>query len=170
MDPHVLRASYDRFAPRYDEIFESQQAPKIDALRRHLPDPPPGPILDGGCGTGLLQRLTGWPVVQVDFSAEMLTHNPAPRRLVADLGALPFHDHTFGAVISVTALLDFGPEIRGLSELIRVLRPGGWLALTVLKVDDLPSLESALGRAPVDLVERLDLGQDMGFICQRRAP
>ncbi|MFN3202277.1 MAG: class I SAM-dependent methyltransferase [Bradymonadia bacterium] len=167
MDPHVLQGSYDRFAPRYDEIFLEQQRPKITAISEALPSPPPGPVLDAGCGTGLLHRLTGWPAVQVDFSREMLHHNPGPQRVLGDLGRLPFPDGVFGTACCVTALLDFGPDIRGLSELIRVVRPGGYLALSALKVDDLPSLESALAAAPLTELKRLDLDQDMGWILQR---
>lgn len=169
MQLDLLRRSYDRFAPKYDEIFEPQQAPKIAALAGALPRPLPEPMLDLGAGTGLASRMLHAPMIQVDASRGMLSRATG-RRAQADMRRLPFADQTFGAILSVTALLDFidpGPSI---AEMARVLRPTGWLALSVLKIENIAALQDALADHGFAIVERLDLEQDLGFICRPLNP
>jgi ubiquinone/menaquinone biosynthesis C-methylase UbiE len=98
-------------------------------------------ILDAGCGNGryskfLLRRadpdavLTGF-----DISVNMLAR--ARRRLAsprvslaaADLTRLPYADRSFDAVVSGWVLEHLPDPRPGLSELSRVLRPGGKLLL-----------------------------------------
>jgi SAM-dependent methyltransferase len=52
-----------------------------------------------------------------------------------DLEALPFADHSFDAVLCSHVLEHVGDDRRALSEIRRVLRPGG-LALLLVPVDD----------------------------------
>lgn len=168
MDPAIFRRSYDRFAPRYDAIFTAQQAPKIRALFAALPRPLPAPAVDLGCGTGLVARLTGLDPIGLDVSRGMLQRCPG-RRVQGDMARLPFADAAFGLAFAVTSLLDFGPDPPAVAEMARVLRPDGLLAISALKRDDLPALEAALARARLQVIRRLDLVQDAGYIC-RRAP
>ncbi|RDI49962.1 class I SAM-dependent methyltransferase [Nocardia mexicana] len=97
-------------------------------------------ILDAGCGSGPLfaaLRERGADVTGIDASARMLEH--ARRRLgaeadlrVADLAdPLPFPDGAFDDVVASLVLhylQDWGPT---LSELRRVLVPGGRLVASV---------------------------------------
>lgn len=103
-------------------------------------------VLDVGCGSGhsielLVPLVAQGSVSGVDPSAIMVSraqhrnaHSlPASRVVIetAAVEALPFVDETFDAVMSVhTAYFwpDFG---RALTEIRRVLRPGGRLALTL---------------------------------------
>lgn len=164
-----LRRSYDRFAPRYDEIFEPQQTPKIEALAAALPDPLPAPAIDLGAGTGLAGRLLAGrlsgPLVALDASRGMLERAAAPR-VVADLHRLPFADRRFGLVLCVTALLDFVDPGPAIAEMARVLRPDGWLALSVLKIEDIAAVQEALAHHRLAVRRRLDLEQDIGFVCR----
>lgn len=165
MQLDLLRRSYDRFAPKYDEIFEPQQAPKITALAGALPTPLPTPTLDLGAGTGLASRLLGVSMIQVDASRGMLSRATG-RRVQADMRLLPFAAASFGAVLSVTALLDYTNPRPAVREMARVLRPNGWLALSVLKIEDIAALQDALDGAGFTIVHRLDLEQDLGFVCR----
>ncbi len=87
-------------------------------------------ILDLGCGTGeLTQRIVaaGASVTGLDASPEMVA---AARKkgLHADHGnaeKLPYPDHTFDAVFSNAALHWIRGQDDMLSEVRRVLRPGG---------------------------------------------
>jgi SAM-dependent methyltransferase len=167
VDLDVLRRSYDRFAPRYDEIFEAQQRPKIEALLAALPRPLPVPALDLGCGTGLVARISGLDAVCVDASHAMLARCPGLRRLQADMARLPLADAVFGLAFAVTSLIDFEPDLPAIAELARVLRPEGFAALSVLKIENVPALEAAFAREGLAVVARLDLGQDVGFVCRR---
>ncbi|GAB3591502.1 class I SAM-dependent methyltransferase [Angustibacter peucedani] len=97
-------------------------------------------VLDAGCGSGPLTaalRDAGAVVTGVDISSAMV--ELARRRLgedadlhVADLDApLPFEDDTFDVVVASLVLHYLEDWTTALSELHRVLRPGGRLVLSV---------------------------------------
>jgi SAM-dependent methyltransferase len=87
-------------------------------------------ILDLGCGDGqLTERIaaTGASVVGIDASAQMVAA-ARKRGVKADKGAaekLPYPDHTFDAVFSNAVLHWVRGQDDMLSEVRRVLRPGG---------------------------------------------
>lgn len=164
MNPDILRNSYDTFAPRYEEVFLDQQRPKIEALLARVP--PLTPALDLGCGTGLARRISGRPFVGLDISRGMLTHAQGPR-VQAELTQAPFRAGAFRLVLSVTALIDYADARPAVAEIRRLLAPEGWLALSVLKREDIVGLEAALERAGLPVLERLDLEQDFGFIARK---
>src|SRR5262249_50404978 len=56
--------------------------------------------------------------------------------LVEDAQALSFSDETFDAVVCNLSLMLFPEPARGLSEFRRVLRPGGWTAVSVNTVPE----------------------------------
>jgi ubiquinone/menaquinone biosynthesis C-methylase UbiE len=56
--------------------------------------------------------------------------------LVEDAQALSFSDETFDAVVCNLGLMFFPEPARGLSEFRRVLRPGGWTAVSVNTVPE----------------------------------
>ncbi len=99
-------------------------------------------VLDFGCGSGkiahgLLER--GHEVTACDISPKMLgVARQQPRaseshwqQLDADEVAWPFEDNRFDAVISWSVFEYLAqPELTA-REAARVLRPGGWLLLTV---------------------------------------
>ena len=98
----------------------------------------PGPaVLDGGAGQGTMSsRLEelGFEVTSTDVSVaavKFLRENLGGEVLEADLGELPFADATFdGAVLG--EVLEHVDDDRGaLTEMARVLRPGGVLAASV---------------------------------------
>lgn len=168
MDYRIFQRSYDVFAAKYDEVFEPQQAPKIQGLVAALDAPPPEPRLDVGAGTGLFARVTGWRCIELDVSRAMLTSPPRPGCVQARLDRLPFGDSTIGTLVSVTSLIDFEPDVAALAEWARVLRPGGRLMLSVLKRENLPALERALARDGFRVDASLDLGLDWGCVATRR--
>jgi ubiquinone/menaquinone biosynthesis C-methylase UbiE len=101
----------------------------------------PGIALDIGCGCGeWCNRLEGfgYAVHGIDPASEELT---AAKDLTAALGhrseftlsaaeKLPFKDRTFDLIISVCAIEHFQDFRKALSEMGRVLKPGGSLILT----------------------------------------
>lgn len=160
MDARFFQRSYDRFAPQYDQVFLTQQRPKIMALMAAV-GPHDGLRLDAGCGTCLAQRVTGLPFIGLDASGEMLRQGLGCR-VQGDLYRLPFAAGIFSLVFSVTALIDFGDPAPALDEMLRVLRPDGVLALSVLKHENVSALDAALPGA-----ERIDLFQDVGYVLRR---
>jgi SAM-dependent methyltransferase len=98
-------------------------------------------VLDVGSGTGRwVRRLEerGLSVVGMDQSSEMLflaRNRGTLSPLVSGEGQnLPFRDESFECVSAVTVIQHIPPQeqIRALSEMVRVLRPGGYLFLIEL--------------------------------------
>ena len=93
----------------------------------------PEHVLDVGCGTGefaaRVQRETGADVQAVDLSPRMvaLTAARGVPAHPADVQSLPFGDGTFDVAVANWVLYHVEDLERGLSELARVLRPGGRL-------------------------------------------
>ncbi|MFC4375893.1 class I SAM-dependent methyltransferase [Nocardia halotolerans] len=102
----------------------------------------PERVLDLACGPGnftrhLSEHLTGdGYAVGLDYSAPMLaraaTDNAGPRvgYLRGDARMLPFADGTFDAVCCFGALYLIPDPIAATREMIRVLAPGGRIAIT----------------------------------------
>jgi SAM-dependent methyltransferase len=96
--------------------------------------------LEAGCGTGFfaleLQREHGLPVAAMDYSFHGLRFGVAAGLTGASQGSLlelPFANGAFDLALCFDVLQQFhqGEERRALSELARVLQPGGLLALRV---------------------------------------
>ena len=109
-------------------------------------------VLDAGCGRGLAligcaKELTTGRAIGIDlWSRDLSGNRPEGARANAavegvadrvdvqtgDITSLPFTDGAFDAVISMTVIHNIHPQARrdqALSELIRVLKPGGRIAL-----------------------------------------
>lgn len=101
-------------------------------------------VLDAGTGTGrfaiyLAQR--GINVVAMDSSKEMveIAREKAQREgcqhkirfIVSDIENLPFEDESFDGFCSITVLIHFAYRGCAVSELSRVLKPGGIAVLDV---------------------------------------
>lgn len=96
--------------------------------------------LDLGCGTGeflaALASRSGLDCVGTDahagYLAELVCLHPglASRQVTSD-GSIPFSDASFDSVSALDVLEHVGDEDRLLSELRRVLVPGGLLVLSV---------------------------------------
>ncbi len=98
-------------------------------------------ILDVACGTGdlslTLSETTGARVVGTDFCRPMLeiaarklaNREPDIPLIEGDALRLPFRDCSFEAVTIAFGLRNLSNVERGLTELLRVLKPGGYLAV-----------------------------------------
>ncbi|MFN4154190.1 MAG: class I SAM-dependent DNA methyltransferase [Paracoccaceae bacterium] len=141
--PEQVAAAYDAWAASYDAEMAAAgyRHPSIGCalLARHAPRGA-GPVLDAGCGTGLLGDWLGIlgfsPVEGLDLSAGMLAVARAKgsyaRLHQLALGQpLPFADGAFAAVISTGVFTTGHVGAEALPELIRITRSGGPLVLTV---------------------------------------
>ena len=140
----VVRAMFDRIAPRYD-VLNRLIAFRLDqrwrrAVVRAATISAQDRVIDLACGTGDLSALavrTGARVVGVDFAGNMLAG--ARRRGIgaafvqADAERLPLPSHWATVIVSGFALRNFVSIPAVLAEAARVLLPGGRLVL--LEVD-----------------------------------
>lgn len=109
------------------EVYES-------VIRRYLR--PDVRLLDVGCGRGgVVEQLGGAEYLSVgidpDFTSLSEHRLPLVKlpRTVALLGRLPFRTHSFDLVISSWVLEHLPDPLGALTELARVLRPGGHLVV-----------------------------------------
>lgn len=141
--PEDIARAYDAWADTYDAEMAANgyrhPAICLALLSRHLA-PGPGPILDAGCGTGLMGdwlEILGYPVVEgLDLSEGMLARARAKGRYgalhrLALGGPLPFADGAFAGVVSTGVFTTGHVGAEALPELIRATRAGGLLSITV---------------------------------------
>lgn len=125
-------------------------------------------ILDVGCGPGWFWAATANELPQnlnltlSDFSSGMVQEavercGPLPFASVtgqpADATALPFEDGSFDAVIAMHMLYHLPDPAKGLAEMYRVLKPGGFLAVTnngAGNMRELYALTTVFGSPPFD--------------------
>lgn len=142
---------FDAIAPHYDFMnrlmsFRQDIRWRRTSLKR-LKDLNPAIILDVATGTGdfaidACKYLTPKEVVGIDLSEEMMQ---VGREKIKALGlektirfeqqdclALTFQDKTFDALISAFGVRNFENILQGLTEMARVLKPGGQLLLLEL--------------------------------------
>src|SRR6266545_6812184 len=137
--PDAVRRMFDRIAPFYDAMNRTMTAGLDRRWRRLTAEAvvrSGDVVLDACCGTGDLAvaaARAGGRVTGLDFSEPMLerARRKAPELewIRGDLLELPFADASFD-----TATVGFGVRNvenlqRALSELRRVLRPGGRLGI-----------------------------------------
>lgn len=129
----LVRHRYDRGAARYDWLTWPMEAMAMDRLRRRLIAQVSGPrVLEVGVGTGRNLPLYqhGLQIEAIDFSPRMLDR--ARRRAsrgvtfrLMDVQALDYPSGSFDTVVATCVFCSVPDPVRGLSEIHRVLRPGG---------------------------------------------
>ena len=121
-------------AEKYDRINGILSLGQHQKWRQRVAEElPPGRLLDLGAGTGAANEIFGdRDVVALDPSPEMLALNSAPMRTVGIGEELPFQDGSFDAVFSAFVFRNLDSVDHTLSEVARVLRPGGRLGVVGL--------------------------------------
>ncbi|MDH3253249.1 MAG: bifunctional demethylmenaquinone methyltransferase/2-methoxy-6-polyprenyl-1,4-benzoquinol methylase UbiE [Ignavibacteria bacterium] len=147
VEKHHVRSLFDSIAYRYDllnhllsggiDVYWRRKA--IESLRENRPKT----ILDVATGTGdfalATLRLDPERIIGVDISEEMLRHGRAKLRTrrvdglitlqTGEAEQLQFDEGVFDAAIVAFGVRNFEHLDRGLSEMHRVLRPGGKLVV-----------------------------------------
>jgi len=137
-DPHEVAAMFDGVAGHYDRT-NSVMCFGLDrywrSVTRRVLDLRPGEkVLDVAAGTAVstveLAKSGAW-CVAADFSMGMLRRGATRQvpKLAADALALPFADGAFDAVTVSFGLRNMTDTVAALTELRRVVRPGGRLVV-----------------------------------------
>ncbi|MCG3765471.1 malonyl-[acyl-carrier protein] O-methyltransferase BioC [Vibrio cincinnatiensis] len=151
-DKTAIAQAFSKAAARYDQHAAFQRDVGLQLLDK-LPQKLDGwRILDLGCGTGYCSQVLqarGANVVCVDLSLAMLQQahqrcgHERMRYLQADGEALPFSSAEFDAVFSSLALQWCDNLASPLTEIYRVLKPGGQAYLSTLLEGSLIELQQS---------------------------
>lgn len=115
---------------RYILHFESLIEDAVERFARALP--PDARVLDAGAGEGqYAHHFANTRYTGVDLAVGDAAWNYSRLDTLADLSALPFADAAFDAAINIVTLEHVRDPARVLSEIGRVLAPGGSLLLVV---------------------------------------
>ncbi|HZB25832.1 MAG TPA: class I SAM-dependent methyltransferase [Vicinamibacterales bacterium] len=126
--------------------------PLVRDAVRSLPRDRPLRLLDCGCGTGNNLLLLGEHGrafgIDITYSGLAYAHEQGERRVAqASATDLPFPDTVFDLVGSFDVIyaLDDAGAARALTEMYRVMRPGGYLVLNVAALPGLGGNHGVLG-------------------------
>ena len=131
----------------YEEV-EGEPAPAV--LRRVIAELHPERVLEVGGGQG---ELAEWIQVELGADVEHLDLSPRMAELArargisarqGDVQDLPFPDAAFDTVVAAWMLFHVPDLDRGLSEISRVLVPGGSLVAVTNSVDHLQELRELM--------------------------
>jgi ubiquinone/menaquinone biosynthesis C-methylase UbiE len=165
--PLGTREWYD-FVGQFAETFPGIHMGGVEATRRLLMMcnvDKRKKILDVGCGAGytacLIAEQYGARVIGIDISKVMIEKaNQRAQQMglvdrvefrSADAYQLPFEDDAFDIVLIESVLTPLpGDKYQALQEMIRVLRPGGWIGANESTVDpeSPPELLDAMAKHP----------------------
>jgi malonyl-CoA O-methyltransferase len=145
-----IRQSFDE-ASRDEEHFPSTIDPRIlhvQVLLRFFAPIGDKRLLDVGCGKGRYARVLREqnPAVRLtglDISEKMLLSVPAGiNKISAIMTDLPFADRSFDGIYATESLEHAVDIERAISEMCRVLRPGGKLAIIDKNADQWGKLKT----------------------------
>ncbi|AFY30936.1 class I SAM-dependent methyltransferase [Calothrix sp. PCC 7507] len=173
---------FDLWAPSYDWLFPSVFYQTVHKrLLEYVDLATKANVLDLGCGTGrLLERLASkFPELRgtgLDLSPQMLQvarqkncHHPRLIYVEGKAESLPFADSQFDAVFNTISFLHYLEPRQVLSEVARVLSPGGRFYLvdtTVKNEAEIPLHLGSLGKIRLYSPQQREyLGAAAGLLC-----
>lgn len=128
----LARAGHDVYRDHVNSPAFFEMMPSVDGLS----------VLDVGCGEGENTRRVaslGARVTAIDIAEKFVAHAIAEEQReplgihyeIASAVELPFGEATFDAAVAFMSLMDIPETDRVVSEIHRVLRPGGFLQFSI---------------------------------------
>jgi ubiquinone/menaquinone biosynthesis C-methylase UbiE len=114
---------YDEIATGYEELHKEEQLKKIELIKKYFRVKKAYRLLDVGCGTGLTTEPWNCIRYGIDPSKKLLDrarHKDEIKYKLASAENIPYEDHFFDIVISITAIQNFDDIEKGLKEIKRV--------------------------------------------------
>jgi len=139
------RTSFSGTIPEYYDrcLGPAWFGPAAHELVKRVPADPNGDVLEIACGTGLITReirkrldpsrklvATDLNKAMLDFASAKLADMKGIEYREADALKLPFGDREFAVVVCGLGLMFMPDKKRALSEMRRVTKPGGCIALS----------------------------------------
>jgi len=160
------KKQYDLSAEVYDSRYSEIQREKYAFFLKNIELKEP--ILDVGCGTGLLKEfLTDKKIFGCDFSEKMLAIAKKRGEIVklCDLNKkFPYENVFFNTILSFTALQNVEDVNNFLKEAKRILKPNGVFVLTYLNKFD---FEKDI-KKHFKVINKKEFSEDIGFVLLKR--
>jgi SAM-dependent methyltransferase len=154
-DPEIVRREYateDGLRARAS-VYDAVAGPDArEVAFAAVADVAPAQVLEVGCGWGAFAARVadelGAAVTAIDLSPRMveLARERGVHARVGDVQDLPFAASSFDVAVANWMLYHVRDLDRGISELARVLRPGGRLVAATNAIDHLGELWTLVGR------------------------
>jgi len=166
LEPDQQPHRWDDHVALYEDVFEPLTQSFSSAAIEALDPEPQSRVLDSGAGTGgaaLELARRGHKVTAIDASLAMVARTrerASATGLVIETSTmdgqnLTFPDASFDAALSVLGVILFPDAARGLSELRRVVRPGGRIALVTWTAPEAYELVGELRAAALSVLGSL---------------
>lgn len=133
------RNDYDKIAKQFSDVRKNVYQETVDLIKKYIKRG--DRILDLGCGNGRLYSTIVSEKIDyagIDFSEELIKiaqkKYPEGDFMVGDILNLPFPDDHFDKIYSIAVLHHIPSKklrLQGMREIRRVLKPEGFLVLTV---------------------------------------
>ncbi|MEM0116942.1 MAG: methyltransferase domain-containing protein [Conexivisphaerales archaeon] len=128
-------------------------------------------LLDIGCGTGV-SMIDEKPIdysVGLDISIEMLRLARKKRKevILGDMTSIPFRDNSFDSLTFVTSFHHAPKKRRVINDILRIVKPGGYVCSSLLKKAKVRKQIEALTRKELKLVYLEDANTDLILILKK---
>jgi len=166
LEPDQQPLRWDDHVALYEDVFERLTQSFSSAAIETLAPEPQSRVLDSAAGAGgaaLELARRGHRVTAIDASLAMVSRTKERasttglviEALTMDGQDLTFPDASFDAALSVLGVILFPDAVRGLSELRRVVRPGGRIALVTWTAPEAYELIGQLRAAALSVLGSL---------------
>jgi SAM-dependent methyltransferase len=166
LEPDQQPRRWDDHVALYEDVFEPLTQSFSTAAIEALSPEPRSRVLDSAAGAGgaaLELARRGHRVTAIDASLAMVSRTKERgsatglmiEALAMDGQDLAFPDASFDAALSILGVILFPDAVRGLSELRRVVRPGGRIALVTWTAPEAYELIGQLHAAALSVLGSL---------------